>query len=60
MTGNTSKKIFSLVLLGVGVVSLVSALVMDFMRLEYDFRGTLLIVGILGIIFGLFTLPTEK
>ena len=60
MTGNTSKKIFSLVLLGVGVIGLISSLVIDFMGLGYSFRGTLLIIGILGVLFGLFTLPTEK
>jgi raffinose/stachyose/melibiose transport system permease protein len=60
MSGNSSKKILAPILLAVGVVSLIAALVIDFMELGYEFRGSLLIIGILGILLGLFTLPTEK
>ena len=60
MTGNTSKKVVSLVLLGVGIISLIAALVIDFLELGFEFRGTMLIIGILGTLLGLFTFQKEK
>ena len=60
MNGNSSKKLISTIVLLVGIVCFVGALIIDFAGWEYSFRGGMLIVGIVGIIAGLYTFPTEK
>ena len=57
-TGN--KKAISLVCLIGGLVLLIWSLALDFMGTKAGYRGTLLVVGIIGIIAGLYLLPTLK
>ncbi|MCR5546677.1 MAG: sugar ABC transporter permease [Lachnospiraceae bacterium] len=60
MTGNTSKKAISIAVLVVGIISLVAALIIDFMGMELEFRGALLIAGIVLTLAGMFMFPSEK
>jgi raffinose/stachyose/melibiose transport system permease protein len=54
------KRLLSLILLFGGIALFVVSLVMDFMGNGFEFRGAMLIVGIVAILMGLFTFPTRK
>ena len=61
MDNNQSgKRIFALICLIGGAVSLVWALVQDFMGTKAGYRGPLLVIGIIAIMVGLYTLPSIK
>ena len=61
MDNNQSgKRIFALICLIGGAVSLVWALVQDFMGTKAGYRGPLLFIGIVAIMVGLYTLPSIK
>ncbi len=61
MTSESSgKKLVSLIVLIGSVVMLVAALIIDFMGTKQAFRGPLLVIGILGTLFGMYLLPTKK
>ena len=55
-----SKKAISLVCLIGGIVLLIWSLALDFMGTKAGYRGALLVIGIIGIIAGLYLLPTLK
>ena len=55
-----SKKLLSLVCLIGGAALLVVSLALDFMGSKAGYRGALLVIGIIGIIVGLYILPTLK
>lgn len=55
-----SKKLLSLVCLIGGAIMLVVSLALDFMGGKAGYRGALLVIGIIGIIVGLYILPTLK
>ncbi|MCR5452334.1 MAG: sugar ABC transporter permease [Lachnospiraceae bacterium] len=57
---SNGNKPVSLLCLVAGVVLFVTALVMDFMGTGNTLRGAFLVLGAVGIFFGLFLLPTEK
>lgn len=57
---SASKKMLSLVLLGVGVVGLAAALIMDFTGSESSFRGALLVLGAVIILAGMYFFPTVE
>lgn len=61
MTENSaSKKMLSLVLLAAGAVGLIAALYMDFTGSENSIRGTLLILGAVLVLAGLYFYPTVE
>ncbi|MDO4804829.1 MAG: sugar ABC transporter permease, partial [Lachnospiraceae bacterium] len=61
MGENTSgKKAVSLICLIGGAVALIAALALDAMKSPVTFRGPLLVIGIIGIIAGLYTFPSLK
>ena len=61
MNANTaSRKMLSMILIVAGVVSLVGSLIMDFSGSGASYRGALLIIGIAGVIIGLYLFPTLK
>ena len=61
MDNNQSgKRIFALICLIGGAVSLILALVQDFMRTKAPYRGPPLVIGIIAIMVGLYTLPSIK
>ena len=55
-----SKKLFSLICLIGGAILLVAALALDFMGTKASYRGTLLVIGIIGVVVGMYILPTLK
>ena len=55
-----SKKMLSLICLIGGVVLLIWSLALDFMGTKAGYRGALLVIGIIGIIVGMYLLPTLK
>ena len=55
-----SKKILSLICLIGGIVLLIWSLALDFMGTKAGYRGALLVIGIIGIIVGMYFLPTLK
>ena len=61
MNANTaSRKLLSLICLIGGAVALIGSLVMDFTGSGSPFRGPLLIIGIVAILFGMYLFPTLK
>ncbi len=62
MSGQSTagRKVLSLILLIAGGCLLVGALVLDFMGSPLTFRGTMLIIGAIGIIIGAYLFPTVK
>ena len=61
MNANTaSRKLLSLICLIGGVAALIGSLVMDFTGSGSPFRGPLLIIGIVAILFGMYLFPTLK
>ena len=57
---NQSKKAISCAAIVAGIIAMVAALYMDFMRTGTSFRGGLLIAGAVLLIVGLYLLPTKK
>ena len=57
---NTSKKLLSLICLIAGIVLLVFSLVLDFSGSGATYRGWLLVIGVVGIIAGLYFFPTLR
>ena len=57
---SASTKLFSLICLIGGIVLLIWSLALDFMGTKAGYRGALLVVGIIGIIAGMYLLPTLK
>ena len=57
---SNGNKPVSLICLIAGVVLLVTALVMDFMGTGNFLRGAFLVIGVIGIIVGLWMFPSEK
>ena len=55
-----SKKLFSLICLIGGAILLVAALALDFMGTKASYRGALLVIGIIGVVVGMYILPTLK
>ena len=55
-----SRKLFSLICLIGGAILLVAALALDFMGTKASYRGTLLVIGIIGVVVGMYILPTLK
>ena len=57
---SASKKMLSLVLLAVGAAGLAAALVMDFTGSKNPIRGTLLVLGAVIILLGMYFYPTVE
>ena len=55
-----SKKLLSLVCLIGGAILLIAALALDFMGTKASYRGALLVIGIIGVVVGMYILPTLK
>lgn len=60
MSSTAGRRTLSLILLIGGVCLLVGALVLDFMGSTMSFRGAMLIIGAVAVIFGLYFFPTIK
>lgn len=54
------KKTLSVILLAAGAISMIIALYLDFTKSSSSIRGSLLIIGALLLIFGIYFLPTKK
>ncbi len=54
------KKFISGLLILVGLALFIIALVMDFSSSDFTYRGTFLVVGIITIVFGVYSIPTKK
>jgi raffinose/stachyose/melibiose transport system permease protein len=57
---SAGRKLFSLICLIGGIVLLIWSLALDFMGTKAGYRGALLVAGIIGIIAGMYLLPTLK
>lgn len=57
-SNSTGKKILALILLVGGVILLCGALVLDFMGNKASYRGTMLVVGLIAFLAGLYFFPT--
>lgn len=55
-----SKKLLSLICLIGGAILLVAALALDFMGTKASYRGAFLVIGIIGVIVGMYIFPTLK
>ena len=55
-----SKKLISLICLIGGAILLVAGLALDFMGTKASYRGALLVIGIIGVLVGMYILPTLK
>ena len=55
-----SKKLISLICLIGGAILLVAGLALDFMGTKASYRGALLVIGIVGVLVGMYILPTLK
>ncbi len=57
---STSRKLLSLIVLIASIVLFVAALIMDFSGSDSSARGPMLVIGIVGILLGMYLLPTQK
>ncbi len=57
---STARRVGSVVCLILGLISTIASLVMDFSGSAFEYRGAMLVLGVLAIIAGLYFLPTLK
>ncbi len=57
---NTDKKVIPLIMLALGAILTIYALILDFTGATGEFRGYVLILGVILLILGIFKMPNKK